>query len=70
MSINVGAAFGFASGTVRKVPAWVQRSGFEWFYRLLSEPKRLWRRYLIGNAQFLIAALRQLDTGKPKSERS
>lgn len=58
VSVNVGAAFDFAAGTVREAPRWVQRSGFEWLYRLTSEPKRLWRRYLIGNWQFLVAAIR------------
>lgn len=58
LTVNVGAAFDFQAGTVREAPAWVQRSGFEWLYRLASEPKRLWRRYLIGNLQFLSAAIR------------
>jgi N-acetylglucosaminyldiphosphoundecaprenol N-acetyl-beta-D-mannosaminyltransferase len=58
--VNVGAAFDFFAGTVNEAPIWVQKSGFEWFYRLLSEPKRLWRRYLIGNSQFLIAAFTHL----------
>jgi N-acetylglucosaminyldiphosphoundecaprenol N-acetyl-beta-D-mannosaminyltransferase len=58
--VNVGAAFDFVAGTVNEAPIWVQKSGFEWFYRLLSEPKRLWRRYLIGNSQFLIAAVTHL----------
>lgn len=56
-SAGVGAAFDFLAGTVREAPRWVQRSGLEWLYRLLTEPRRLWRRYLIGNAVFLKAAL-------------
>lgn len=51
--LTVGAAFDFVSGAKRRPPAWMQRSGLEWFGRLASEPRRLWRRYLIGNAQFL-----------------
>ena len=43
--IGVGAAFDFLSGRKKQAPRWVQRSGFEWLYRFLSEPKRLWRRY-------------------------
>jgi len=43
--IGVGAAFDFLSGTKRRAPAWMQRSGLEWLHRLMSEPKRLWRRY-------------------------
>jgi N-acetylglucosaminyldiphosphoundecaprenol N-acetyl-beta-D-mannosaminyltransferase len=52
-SAGVGAAFDFVAGTVREAPLWVQRSGTEWIYRLVQEPQRLWKRYLIGNAQFV-----------------
>ena len=62
VSVNVGAAFDFLAGTVREAPDWVQRSGFEWLYRLASEPTRLWRRYLVGNLQFLVAAVSGLKT--------
>ena len=51
--LGVGAAFDFHSGRVRQAPRWIQRSGFEWFYRLCSQPKRLARRYLINNPLFL-----------------
>lgn len=51
--IAVGAAFDFHSGRMRQAPRWVQRSGTEWAYRLIQEPRRLWRRYLIDNALFL-----------------
>lgn len=54
----VGAAFDFLSGTKRRPPAWMQRAGLEWLGRLASEPARLWRRYLIGNAQFITGVLR------------
>jgi N-acetylglucosaminyldiphosphoundecaprenol N-acetyl-beta-D-mannosaminyltransferase len=43
--IGVGAAFDFLSGKKPQAPRWIQRSGFEWLYRLASEPKRLWPRY-------------------------
>jgi N-acetylglucosaminyldiphosphoundecaprenol N-acetyl-beta-D-mannosaminyltransferase len=43
--IGVGAAFDFLSGMKRQAPHWIQRSGFEWLFRLVTEPKRLWRRY-------------------------
>jgi N-acetylglucosaminyldiphosphoundecaprenol N-acetyl-beta-D-mannosaminyltransferase len=56
--VGVGAAFDFLAGSVREAPKWVQNSGFEWAYRLLSEPKRLWRRYLFGNARFVLAVMR------------
>lgn len=56
--IGVGAAFDFVAGSVREAPAWIQNSGLEWFYRLCSEPRRLWRRYVFGNARFILAVLR------------
>lgn len=46
--LGVGAAFDFNSGRARQAPAWMQESGLEWLFRLLSEPRRLWRRYLIS----------------------
>jgi N-acetylglucosaminyldiphosphoundecaprenol N-acetyl-beta-D-mannosaminyltransferase len=51
--VGVGAAFDFHSGRVRQAPRWVQRSGFEWLYRMASEPRRLARRYLVNNPLFL-----------------
>jgi N-acetylglucosaminyldiphosphoundecaprenol N-acetyl-beta-D-mannosaminyltransferase len=57
MLIGVGAAFDFNSGAVRKSPAWIHAAGLEWAYRLLSEPRRLWRRYLTTGPKFLFAIL-------------
>jgi N-acetylglucosaminyldiphosphoundecaprenol N-acetyl-beta-D-mannosaminyltransferase len=51
--IGVGAAFDFHAGTVRQAPRFIQRSGFEWLYRLAAEPRRLWRRYATGVPIFL-----------------
>ncbi|WP_240484405.1 WecB/TagA/CpsF family glycosyltransferase [Pseudarthrobacter sulfonivorans] len=53
LAVAVGAAFDFAAGTVREAPAWVRNAGFEWLFRLLSEPRRLWRRYVFGNVTFI-----------------
>ena len=50
---TVGAVFDFFAGTVERAPLWWQRHGLEWLYRLLKEPKRMWRRYIIGNVLFL-----------------
>jgi exopolysaccharide biosynthesis WecB/TagA/CpsF family protein len=52
--IAVGAAFAFHAGRIPQAPSWVQRRGLEWLYRLLSEPRRLWRRYLYLNPLFLL----------------
>lgn len=51
--IGVGAAFDFLSGVKPQAPLWMRESGFEWLFRLLSEPKRLWRRYLVNNTLFV-----------------
>jgi len=50
--IGVGAAFDFMAGTVRRAPGFLRHSGFEWTYRVLQEPRRLWRRYLYANSRF------------------
>lgn len=50
---TIGAVFDFFAGTVERAPLWWQRHGLEWLYRLLKEPRRMWRRYIIGNALFL-----------------
>lgn len=57
--LPVGAAFDTHAGLRRRAPKWIQRLGLEWFFRLAMEPRRLWRRYLIGNAQFIVLTLRQ-----------
>lgn len=49
----IGAVFDFYAGTVKRAPKWMINIGLEWFYRLLREPKRMWRRYIIGNPLFL-----------------
>jgi N-acetylglucosaminyldiphosphoundecaprenol N-acetyl-beta-D-mannosaminyltransferase len=58
ISIGVGAAFDFHAGTKKRPPLWVQKSGLEWLYRLISEPKRLWKRYLVSNTKFLQLSLK------------
>ena len=58
--IGVGAAFDFHAGLKRRPPRIVQRSGFEWAYRLAAEPRRLWKRYLTNNPQFVVLALAQI----------
>jgi N-acetylglucosaminyldiphosphoundecaprenol N-acetyl-beta-D-mannosaminyltransferase len=57
--LGVGAAFDFHAGLKRQAPRWIQRSGFEWLFRLLTEPRRLWRRYFVNNPLFLWLILLQ-----------
>ena len=52
--LGVGAAFDFLAGTVKQAPPWMQRSGLEWLYRLIQEPRRLWRRYVWNNPAYVI----------------
>jgi N-acetylglucosaminyldiphosphoundecaprenol N-acetyl-beta-D-mannosaminyltransferase len=52
--LGVGAAFDFLAGTVKQAPAWMQRAGLEWLYRLIQEPRRLWRRYIWNNPAYLV----------------
>jgi N-acetylglucosaminyldiphosphoundecaprenol N-acetyl-beta-D-mannosaminyltransferase len=58
--LGVGAAFDVHAGEVRRAPAWMQRSGLEWLFRLMSEPRRLWRRYVILAPKFLFLAICQI----------
>jgi len=57
---GVGALFDFLCGDVRRAPSWMRLFGIEWLYRLLQEPVRMWRRYLLGNPKFIFRVLREL----------
>jgi N-acetylglucosaminyldiphosphoundecaprenol N-acetyl-beta-D-mannosaminyltransferase len=56
--MSVGAGFDTTAGLRKRAPRWAQKSGTEWLYRLLMEPRRLWRRYLIGNTHFIYLVFR------------
>jgi N-acetylglucosaminyldiphosphoundecaprenol N-acetyl-beta-D-mannosaminyltransferase len=58
--VGVGAAFDFLSGRRAQAPPWMQRSGLEWLFRLVRDPRRLWRRYVIYNPKFLFHVSLQL----------
>jgi N-acetylglucosaminyldiphosphoundecaprenol N-acetyl-beta-D-mannosaminyltransferase len=53
--VGVGAAFDFIAGTKQQAPRWMMRMGLEWLFRLVSEPRRLWKRYLVYNSRFVYA---------------
>ena len=59
--IGVGAAFDMHAGVKKQAPPWMQRSGLEWLFRLATEPRRLWRRYLTNNPRFVWRLLLQLS---------
>jgi N-acetylglucosaminyldiphosphoundecaprenol N-acetyl-beta-D-mannosaminyltransferase len=68
--IGVGAAFDFHAGLKRQAPHWMQQSGLEWLFRLVLEPRRLWRRYLINNPWFLwLVLLQALSKGPRRLKR-
>ncbi len=56
VALGVGGTFNFVAGEIRRAPAWMQRAGLEWLFRLLEEPGRLWKRYAIGLAKFAVIA--------------
>ena len=58
--LGVGAGFNFFAGTLDKAPAWMEKAGIEWLFRLSKEPKRLWRRYVLGGFKYL-----KLSMGHP-----
>jgi len=55
----IGAVFDFYAGMVNRAPDWLIKIGFEWLYRLIKEPRRMWRRYLIGNLKFIWYVVRE-----------
>jgi len=68
--VGVGAAFDYHAGTLKRAPKWMQDRGLEWLHRFVSEPKRLWKRYLVGNSVFVVLAARQLLLAKLNRARS
>jgi len=63
--VGIGAAFDFLAGTKRQAPEWMRENGLEWLFRLLQEPRRLWRRYLVYGSEFLVLVfLEQLGVRK------
>jgi len=68
--LTCGATFDFHSGNVRRAPHWMRRSGLEWLHRLVLEPRRLWRRYLIGNWVFMGYVVRDRVSRRRGRDRS
>tara|TARA_R110001592_G_scaffold101880_3_gene288070 strand:- start:934 stop:1677 length:744 start_codon:yes stop_codon:yes gene_type:complete len=57
--MGVGGTFDVVAGKVKRAPKWMQQYGLEWFYRIVQEPRRMWKRYLITNSQFLFLLLKE-----------
>lgn len=67
--IGVGGSFDHIAGRVQRAPRWMQKAGLEWLFRFAQEPRRLWRRYLIGNAEFVSFLIRLIRTSRSTSSR-
>jgi N-acetylglucosaminyldiphosphoundecaprenol N-acetyl-beta-D-mannosaminyltransferase len=61
--MGVGGSFDVVSGKVKRAPLWMQNAGLEWFYRLVQEPQRMWKRYLVGNSKFISLVLKEKIKG-------
>ncbi|MCZ6703800.1 MAG: WecB/TagA/CpsF family glycosyltransferase [Ignavibacteria bacterium] len=57
--MGVGGSFDVISGAIKRAPLWMQNNGLEWLYRVIQEPRRMWRRYLIGNIKFIMILLKE-----------
>ncbi|MEB8346297.1 WecB/TagA/CpsF family glycosyltransferase [Flavobacteriaceae bacterium KMM 6898] len=57
--MGVGGSFDVVAGKVKRAPLWMQNVGLEWFYRFAQEPKRMWKRYLLGNSKFILMVLKE-----------
>jgi len=66
VAMGVGGLFDFYSGRMPRAPLWMRRNGIEWMHRLAQEPRRMWRRYLLGNMTFFLRIFRQRLLGNPR----
>lgn len=57
--MGVGGSFDVIAGKTKRAPLWMQNIGLEWFYRLLQEPRRMWKRYLVGNSKFIVLVIKE-----------
>ncbi|WP_246051379.1 WecB/TagA/CpsF family glycosyltransferase [Aequorivita sinensis] len=57
--MGVGGSFDVFAGKTKRAPIWMQNAGLEWFYRFLQEPKRMWKRYLVGNSKFIYLVMKE-----------
>jgi N-acetylglucosaminyldiphosphoundecaprenol N-acetyl-beta-D-mannosaminyltransferase len=64
--LGVGAAVDFIAGTAKRAPRWMSASGLEWLFRLAQEPRRMWKRYLVRDPEFLVIVLRDLRRARSK----
>ena len=63
---GAGAVFNFIAGETKRAPSWIQYAGLEWFYRLVVNPRRLWKRYLVKYPKFFVLLLTRLICGNKR----
>ena len=63
-TMGVGGTFDVITGVTKRAPVWMQNMGLEWFYRFIQEPRRMWKRYLVGNAKFIWLVLTYPFSGR------
>ena len=64
--MGVGGSFDVVAGKVKRAPLWMQKAGLEWFYRVLQEPRRMWKRYLVTNTRFIWYVMKEKIVGNRK----
>lgn len=64
--MGVGGSFDVVAGLTKRAPIWMQKSGLEWFYRFIQEPRRMWKRYLVGNSKFIGLVLKEKFSASKK----
>ncbi len=62
--MGVGGSCDVIAGKVKRAPLWMQNLGLEWLYRIMQEPKRMWKRYLIGNTKFILLVVKEYFKSK------
>lgn len=68
--MGVGGSFDIVAGITERAPEWMQKHGLEWFYRFIQEPRRMWKRYIIGNAKFVILTYKYKIKSRKNRERT
>ena len=68
LALNAGSCFDYLAGVKRRCPRWMGQNGFEWLFRLMQEPGRLWKRYLLGNPLFILRVLRERVANRARTQ--
>ena len=66
--MGVGGSFDVIAGRTKRAPLWMQKSGLEWYYRFQQEPRRMFKRYLVGNIKFINSTMKDITEKRPKGK--